>query len=276
VSWPPSSPSQQQFPPQQFPPPGPRPGPSQALAVVALVGGILSLVLIAVFGPFAIPFGIAAVVTGLIALVKRHPGRGMAIAGLVTGAVGVVVNVVLTVVLVALYGGLFFLGASGALDGFDSDSSSSSPFDEFGDDPGEDDGYTGDLVGDYAFGDPVDLDDYTVSVDGVETREDVVFADLTVQYTGTTAGDSYYDLFGYLYDGVGQEYDATDCWAELSTDAADLPDLTPGQTVSFQMCFDGVGAPEGSWVQVVDGGGLGSYANWTDQVTLEGPSSTGV
>jgi len=260
-----------QSPPQNYLPYPPS-RPSQALAIVALVGGILSILLIVAVGPFAAPFGIAAVVTGIIALTKRHPGRGMALAGLITGAVGIVLNILVTLLIVIVYGGIFALGISGAFDGATSDGTSSEPWNDYGyPDEGEDG-----LVGDYAFGDVVTLDEYAVSVDGIETRDDIVYADVTVEFTGSGTGDAYMDLFGYLYDGVEDEYYATDCWAEVNPDAADLPDLNPGESASFEMCFDGVSTPENSWVQIVDDEGYGAYANWTDELTLAGPSSTGV
>lgn len=79
----------------QFPPPmGPMmPQPSSGLAIGALVCGIISI-------PGAcccyssVPFGIAAIIMGIIAMQKAkntpqtHGGRGMALGGLVCGIVG--------------------------------------------------------------------------------------------------------------------------------------------------------------------------------------------
>ncbi|MEW1958298.1 DUF4190 domain-containing protein [Kineococcus sp. NPDC059986] len=248
--------------PGAFPPPYPptRPTSTSALAVVGLCTGIASIALVAVLGPFAAALGVAGVVTGAIALGRRLPGRGMALAGLVTGAVGTLLSVVLTVVLVVFTGGVFLtalLGSSGAW---------SAP-----DPGGPDDGQS---AGELAFGAPAELDEYTVTVDGVTTRGDVVFADLTVQFTGQGSGDSYEDLYGYLYDADGYSYDATDCTEPLSPDAADLPDLAPGQTASFQMCFEGVPDAAGAWVEV-DDAAAGTYAGWTDPGTLQGPDGGG-
>lgn len=240
------------------PPPGPpvapyRPAPSPALAIVGLCTGIASIALVPLLGPFAAVLGAAGVVTGGIALGRRLPGRGMALAGVITGAVGTVVAIVVTVVLFLLYGAVVLAAVSPS--GWDTGGTSA---------PDE-----GQSAGEHAFGETAELDEYTVSVDGVSTRGDVVFADLTVQFTGEGSGDSYEDLYGYLFDVDGYRYDATDCTATPSPDAADLPDLEPGGTATFQMCFEGVQDPEGLWVEV-DDAAQGTYAGWTDPATLEG------
>ncbi|GAB3470278.1 DUF4190 domain-containing protein [Kineococcus endophyticus] len=249
------------------PPPGPptapygppphRAAPSPALAIVGLCTGIASLALVPLLGPFAIALGIAGVVTGGIALGRRLPGRGMALAGVITGAVGTVVAIVVTVVIFVTYGALF-LAVALSPSGWDTGGTTA---------PDE-----GQSAGEHAFGETAELDEYTVSVDGVSTRGDVVFADLTVQFTGSGSGDSYEDLYGYLYDVDGYEYDATDCIQTLSPDAADLPDLDPGQSATFQMCFEGVQDPTGLWIEVEDEAQR-TYAGWTDPATLEGSSA---
>lgn len=267
MSWPqPHHPQQHPYPQPHGQHPLPAHPPahrSRATAVVALVTGILSLLLVALLGPFTTALGLAAVTTGAIALTRRLPGRGLALAGLITGAVGVVVSVVVTAVIVVLTGGVFVLGALAQTTA------------------GEGGGYGsseehGETAGDVAFGEEVALDEYAVTVQAVQARGDVVFADLTVRFTGTGTGDSYEDLYGYLYDAAGDEHAATDCQETLTPDAFDLPDLFPGESVAFQMCFDGVADASGAWVTVVDDEGWGTSANWTDPVTLEGSSSTGV
>lgn len=64
----------------------------QGVAIAALVCGIVSLVCCpsaccGCFGAFNILVAIAAVVLGIIALVKKFAGKGMAIAGLVCGGI---------------------------------------------------------------------------------------------------------------------------------------------------------------------------------------------
>ena len=240
-------------------PPYPQQQPSSTLAVVSLVLGVLAVVLAPVIGLLALGPGVAGIVTGAVALTRRTPGRGLAIAGLVTGGVGSLIGVVVTVVLVVVYGSFVLLGISGALD------------EEWAD--GE---TAGTSVGEFGYGEPATLDQYVVSVDSVRTEGDVLYADLSAQYTGTGTGSAYYDLYGYLDSADGEEFSATDCGEPVSPDAYDLPDLAPGETVTFQVCFEGVGDPAGASVEVVDGEGQGSYGSWSDAVTSGGPSDTGV
>lgn len=70
----------------------------QTLPTVSLVLGILSFVLICCYGGF--PLGIAAMITGYLGMNNanndptKYGGRGMAIAGLVLGAVSIVSSIV--------------------------------------------------------------------------------------------------------------------------------------------------------------------------------------
>lgn len=80
----------------------PRAGAPKGLAIAALVtGGVAFLLgLVPVVGLLA---GIAAVVLGILALLRRQP-RALAVTGLVLGAVGLVVSLLVTVGLGALLG----------------------------------------------------------------------------------------------------------------------------------------------------------------------------
>lgn len=90
-----------QTPPQAMPPTGHGTDP---LAIVALVTGICGVVLwwVPVLGFLS---GAAGVVTGIINLYQRKPGHGMAIAGLVTGAIGVLGSIM-------FWGFILFLGVT--------------------------------------------------------------------------------------------------------------------------------------------------------------------
>lgn len=75
--------------------PVPPPGPGKGLAIAALILGIIGLLGISVaFIPFAgfasILVPIVAVVLGVVALVKKKPGKGLAITGTVLGAVALI------------------------------------------------------------------------------------------------------------------------------------------------------------------------------------------
>lgn len=61
--------------------------PGKGMAIAAMVCGIVSIC--GFWIPFvSIPCGIVALVLGIIALVKKKDGKGMAIAGVATGSVG--------------------------------------------------------------------------------------------------------------------------------------------------------------------------------------------
>lgn len=70
-------------------------GGSIALSIVSMILGILSVVFCCVSG-FNIIGALAALVCGIIALVTGKNGRGMAIAGVVTGAIGLVLGIGVT------------------------------------------------------------------------------------------------------------------------------------------------------------------------------------
>jgi hypothetical protein len=76
---------------------------SNGLAVAALVVGIVSLVLFFIPG-FAFLLGIVAIVLGALGIARANKmagkQRGVAIAGLVCGAVGIIVNVLFIVLIV--------------------------------------------------------------------------------------------------------------------------------------------------------------------------------
>ena len=70
---------------------------------LALTSMILSLVGLIIFG---LPCGIAAIITGIIGLVKFNPetekGKGMAIAGIAVGAVDIVSVIIFSIIKAAM------------------------------------------------------------------------------------------------------------------------------------------------------------------------------
>lgn len=86
--------------------PGYQPTPSSGLAIASLVLGILGLLSgWAVFGGV---LGLVGVILGIVALVKvkngTASGKGMAIGGIVTGALGMIVAAVVMVISIVLAG----------------------------------------------------------------------------------------------------------------------------------------------------------------------------
>lgn len=119
--------------PQQPTVPGaPAPGAPKGLAVTALVLGIVAfafgwLGVFSIFGIGNVFTALAAVVFGVIALVKRQ-SKGMAITGLSLGTVGLITTVILMIVFTIGYASLSDKAKERAAD---ANSSSSSLFDDY-------------------------------------------------------------------------------------------------------------------------------------------------
>lgn len=71
--------------------------PKKGLAITGLSLGIAGLVLAFVIGT-GLPVAIAAVVISTIVLVKRRPGKGMAIAGAILGGLGIIISIIAIIV----------------------------------------------------------------------------------------------------------------------------------------------------------------------------------
>ena len=62
-------------------------------AIASMVCGILSLICCC-FSLFSLVLGVAAVVLGIVCLSGKYEGKGMAIAGIVTGGIGIFIWVI--------------------------------------------------------------------------------------------------------------------------------------------------------------------------------------
>jgi hypothetical protein len=87
--------------PYQAPAAAPAPGAyavpkqsSSGLSIASMVLGILSIFCCLIWF-MAIPFGITAVILGFLG--KGKGGKGMAIAGIITGLIGTVLSIIITV-----------------------------------------------------------------------------------------------------------------------------------------------------------------------------------
>ena len=98
------APSSENITPQQPVAQQPAPVQHNGFAITALVLGILSIVTIFLF-PVAILLGLAAVVFGALAM-KKHQPKGLAIAGLITGAIGFVVASLFGLMTIVAYQGM--------------------------------------------------------------------------------------------------------------------------------------------------------------------------
>lgn len=64
--------------------------PKMGLAIAAMIIGILSMTLCCAGGTF---LGLAGLIMGIVSLVKNYDGKGMAIAGIVTSLIGILVGI---------------------------------------------------------------------------------------------------------------------------------------------------------------------------------------
>jgi hypothetical protein len=87
-------------------------GPSSILSILALIGGILG-VLLSFFGFGLVP-ALAGVILGHLALKREPHARGMAVAGLVTGYIGLAISILWGIFWIAVFLLPFlFVGAAG-------------------------------------------------------------------------------------------------------------------------------------------------------------------
>jgi len=250
VSYPPQAPYQQPYAPVQ-PPYAPRKG--AGLAVASMVLGIIALLLswVPVINNVAAVLAVVALALGVPALLRArrgtHGGQGLAITGLVTSVVAIVV-VILTQA--------FYASVLDEVErAFDEELSSVAPSD--GATPGlletapEEAAPAAEVV---PLGVPAQVGDYLVTVDAVELDADAsvaaandvnepptgqyVLTQLTVTYTGTTEGMPGFDLTAVIHGADSRQYSDSECMALLRDDAVDAPTLNPGGSDTFQFCMD--------------------------------------
>lgn len=80
-----------------------QPKKGSGCAIAALVLGILSLILCCVGGGL---LGIIGVILGIISICRKESGRGMAIGGLVTSGIGILIGIFMLVQILAVVAGL--------------------------------------------------------------------------------------------------------------------------------------------------------------------------
>jgi Domain of unknown function (DUF4190) len=248
VSYPPQAQYQQYGPPSYGPPAGPPPKQGAGLAIASMVLGIIALLLswIPIINNVAAIIAVVGLGLGIPALIRArrgtHNGTGMAITGLVTS--------VLAIVLVILTQMLFVK----AIDEVESSINESLAEVEAAPvDPGAEEAVaeTAEAV---ALGVPAQVGDYEVTVDAVEldANETVagandwnepptgqyVIAQLTVTYTGAEEGMPGFDLTAIFHGTDSRQYSDTECSAVLPDDAMDAPTLNSGGSDTFQFCMD--------------------------------------
>jgi Domain of unknown function (DUF4190) len=231
------------------PPPAPAPPATKGagLAIASMVLGIIALLLcwIPIINNVAAVIALVGLGLGIPAFIRArrgtHGGKGMAIAGLVTSLVGLV--------LVFATQALFVAAIDEAVEEVDRVSSADAP-------PVESEGaeQAATDADPVPLGTPATVGDYQVTVDAVELNGNVTVAGanefnekpagqyvvvtVTATYEGATEGTPAFDLTA-VYNGTdSRQYSDSECFATLPQDAMDAPTLNPGGTATFQFCMD--------------------------------------
>jgi Domain of unknown function (DUF4190) len=234
------------------PPPGPPfqgPPPSKGagLAIASMVLGIIALLLswIPIINNVAAILAVVGLGLGIPALIKARRGTaggaGLAIAGLVTS--------VLAIVIVILTQLLFVKALDEVGDSIDAAIAES----EASTDPGaaEEPAPTAEAV---PLGVPAQVGDYEVTVDSVELDANAtvaaandfnepptgqyMIAQLTVTYVGDDEGMPGWDLTATFHGSDSRQYSDSDCSAVLPDDSMNAATLNSGGSDTFQFCMD--------------------------------------
>jgi hypothetical protein len=241
-----------QAPYQYYAPPPHAPAEKGAgLAIASMVLGIIALLLswIPIINNLAAVLAVVGLGLGIPALLRArkgtHEGRGMAVAGLVTSVVAIVVVIATQ----AFY--------SDVIDEvereLERDTSSSAPSDPVSEDEPSDGSAeeSGDAV---PLGTPATIGDYDVSVDSVLLDANAVvaganqfndpptgqyvLATLTVTYNGTDGGMPGMDLTAVFHGSDARQYSDSECSAVTPDDSMEAPTLNPGGVDTFEFCMD--------------------------------------
>ncbi|TFV65318.1 UNVERIFIED_ORG: DUF4190 domain-containing protein [Bacillus sp. AZ43] len=246
MSYPPQAPHQQYGPPPSYAPP---PKQGAGLAIASMVLGIIALLLswIPIINNVAAVIALVGLGLGIPALLRArrgtHSGTGMAITGLVTSVIAIVL-VILTQ--------LLFVEAIEEVEKSINEGIEQSELDPA--DPtaeAEEPVAAPEVV---PLGAPAQVGDYEVIVDAVELDANAtvaaandfneppagqyVITQLTVTYTGTDEGMPGWDLTAVFHGTDNRQYSDTECSAVLPDDAMDAPTLNPGGVDTFQFCMD--------------------------------------
>lgn len=245
MSQPAPAPYQSYAAPPAFVPPPPKKG--AGLAIASMVLGIVALLLgwLPIINTVAAVIAVVGIGLGIPALLRARRGtsggKGLAITGLVTSVVAIVVVIATQA---------FYAQVIDDVEKSISDAAAtgqSSPSEEA---PIED-GAAADVV---PLGTPAQVGDYQVTVDALELNADAiiaganefneppagqyVMAQLSVTYTGTEEGFPGMDLTAVFHGADNRQYSDADCMAVLPDDALDAPTLNPGGSDTFQFCMD--------------------------------------
>lgn len=213
--------------------------PRNGLAVAALVLGIVAALgcLVPVLNIGSIVLAVVGLVLGLVSLVKRRAGKGMAIAGIVLSVVAIVTAIIVNVAAAAVVSGVdqAVTDTENGYSAADADDQSAA-------------------AAALAPGTPATIGDYTVAVTSVQTNANQVIAeanplnapptgqyvlvDLTVTNNGQEEAAPWVDVTTEFQGADARNYSTTSCTAVVPNMGIMQPNLRPTGTSSYQVCFD--------------------------------------
>lgn len=223
---------------------------SSGMAVTAFVVGLIGFLtaFIPVINAVSIVGGIVAVVLGVLAVRKANAGqaagKGLAVAGLVLGALAVIGGIIAN---------LLFGAAVTAIDEAVQDTEQRIADQEADRGTAVDDGAAGTETV-LALGESAEVGEYTVTVTAVNldagdvlaeanqfnepATNQYVLADVSVVYTGAEEGDAWLDLSHVFMGTDARQYDASACGAVTPAPVVEAPTLNNGGAADYQVCFD--------------------------------------
>ncbi|RBY79832.1 hypothetical protein DQ238_09355 [Geodermatophilus sp. TF02-6] len=234
-------------------PPNEPPRKGSGLAIASMVLGIVALLLswVPVINNLAAVLALVGLGLGIPALLRArrgtHGGKGMAITGLVTS----VLALVLVVVTQVFYSKVVDEVQRSLDEQTGSAPSATGAPEPAGSTTGTASAPAAEVV---PLGTPAQVGDYQVTVDSVQLDGNATVADanpfnepptgryvitqLTATYTGSEEGSPGWDLTAVFHGSDARQYSDADCTATLPDDAVDAPTLNPGGTDTFQFCMD--------------------------------------
>ena len=256
--------------PTRAPAPPAAPPPGVALAVTSLIGGTVAVLgcWIPVLRLGGLVLGLIAGAVGVVALhlVRRGRarGRGLAVAGVVTSSVAVVVAASVTVAMVLAHGGVggvrdsFLLGAREGAIAARSDLFAG-PAAALGvQEP------VGDLLVTVTSAGTIESTEVDAVTGGVLSQVDHVLMDVTVANAAPVTADPGWDLLFVVLGGDGRVTLGEACLDLVPPVPEAFSNLAPGATVVVPVCFDiAPHAVPGSRVGISsDRVGEGSMKSW--------------
>jgi len=245
----PQPPQYQQYePPAYYPHAAAPPKKGAGLAITSMVLGIIALLLswVPIINNLAAVLAVVGLGLGIPALVLArrgtHGGMGLAITGLVTSLLAIVLVIVTQLLFVKA---LDEVGASLDESVAETDAAAVEP------DAEEEVPPASETV---PLGVPARVGDYDVTVDAVELNANATVAaanefnepptgqyvvlQLTATYLGAEEGMPGWDLTAVFHGSDSRQYSDTDCSAVLPDDGADAATLNSGGSETFQFCLD--------------------------------------